>query len=195
MATKILNVGYDSTNYYLLGNPGPQLLVDIGWPGTFPKFAHALQRYGLQAKNIPYAIATHYHPDHAGLAEDVKRQGVKLVVMENQVGTISSFGRYMKPGQQFNPISLGDNFQLAFAESRNFLAKLGLTGEIIPTPGHSDDSVTLILDEGLAFTGDLHPQEFATEEQMESTSASWGKIRSFHVHTIYPGHGPTRQIR
>ena len=84
----VLNVGYDSTNYYLIGTPVPKLLVDIGWPGTLPKLAHALQRYDLQLKNIPYALATHYHPDHAGLAQEAKQHGVKLIVMENQIETM-----------------------------------------------------------------------------------------------------------
>lgn len=30
-------------------------------------------------------------------------------------------------------------------------------GEILWTPGHSDDSVSLVLDSGIAFTGDLQP--------------------------------------
>ena len=72
--TNILNVGYDSTNYYLLTTSAPKLLVDIGWPGTLPKLLRALQRYNLQLKDIPYALATHYHPDHAGLAQEAKKQ-------------------------------------------------------------------------------------------------------------------------
>jgi ribonuclease/clavin/mitogillin len=191
----ILNVGYASTHYYLIGTPAPKLLVDIGWPGTLPKLIYALQRYRLQLKDIPYALATHYHPDHAGLAQDAKQQGVKLIVMENQADAVADFGKYMKPENHYTPITLQDNLALRFDESRKFLAGLGLTGEIIATPGHSNDSVTLILDEGMAFTGDLHPPEFATEEQREKTLASWAKIRSLGVHTIYPGHGPVQKIR
>lgn len=191
----ILNVGYDSTHYYLIGTPTPKLLVDIGWPNTLSKFAHALKRYNLQFKDIPYALATHYHPDHAGLAQDLKQQGVKLIVMETQYESLANFAALMKPEDHYNPITSIGNIQLRFAESRKFLAGLGLTGEIIATPGHSDDSVTLVLDEGLAFTGDLHPLTFATEEQAEKTAASWDKIRSLGVHTVYPGHGPSQIIR
>lgn len=191
----ILNVGYDSTNYYLIGTPAPKLLVDIGWPGTLPKLVHALQRYSLLLKDIPYALATHYHPDHAGLAQDAKQQGVKLIVMENQTVTIADFGKYMKPENHYTPILLKDNILLRFDESRKFLAGIGLAGEVIATPGHSDDSVTLILDDGLAFTGDLHPPEFTPEDQQEKTMASWDKIRGLGVHNIYPGHGPVRKIR
>jgi ribonuclease/clavin/mitogillin len=191
----ILNVGYDSTNYYLIGAPGPKLLVDIGWPGTLPKLVHTLQRYRLQLKDIPYALATHYHPDHAGLAQDTKQQGVKLIVMENQTEAVADFGKYMKPENHYTSITSGDNLLLRFDESRKFLAGLGLAGEIIATPGHSDDSVTLVLDEGLAFTGDLHSPEFATEEQREKTLASWAEIRGLGVQSVYPGHGPVQKIK
>jgi endoribonuclease LACTB2 len=191
----ILNVGYDSTNYYLLTNPKPLLLVDVGWPGTLAKMAHSLKRYNLQLKDIPYVLATHYHPDHAGLAQDAKSQGAKLIVMENQFETVASFGQYMKPEQHYVPITLEDNFHLNFADSRAFLAKIGLNGEIIATPGHSDDSVTLVIDEGWAFTGDLSPAEFmADENAAEKARQSWDRIRSLGVQSIYPAHGPLRQF-
>lgn len=40
-------------------------------------------------------------------------------------------------------------------ESRPFLKKLGIEGEIIRTVSHSADSVSLILDDGNCFVGDL----------------------------------------
>lgn len=40
-------------------------------------------------------------------------------------------------------------------ESRIFLENEGISGEIIQTPGHSDDSISLVIDECCAFTGDL----------------------------------------
>ncbi|MFN8418983.1 MAG: hypothetical protein U0528_07035 [Anaerolineae bacterium] len=39
--------------------------------------------------------------------------------------------------------------------SRAFLSSIGIAGAIISTPGHSDDGIALILDDGAAFTGDL----------------------------------------
>jgi endoribonuclease LACTB2 len=194
-AINILNVGYNSTNYYLLTTTKSKLLVDVGWPETLPKMVHSLQRYQLQLKDIPYMLATHFHPDHAGLVQDAKQQGVKLVLMENQLAFLTELNQSKQPQNHYIEITLNDNLNLRPSESRDFLARLGIAGEIIATPGHSDDSVTLILDEGLAFTGDLHLPEFATAEQMERTTASWAKIRRFHVHTIYPAHGPIRPLR
>jgi glyoxylase-like metal-dependent hydrolase (beta-lactamase superfamily II) len=77
---------------------------------------------------------------------------------------------------------------LKFKESRNFLANLGMNGEIISTPGHTDDSITLILDEGFAFTGDLQPRFMLPEEDRVSHE-SWDKIYRHKITRIFPGHG------
>jgi endoribonuclease LACTB2 len=75
--------------------------------------------------------------------------------MENQLPFIPKLRAYMKASNPYLEITLDDNLILSFLDSREFLSRLGMEGEIIPTPGHSDDSVSLILDEGMAFTGDL----------------------------------------
>lgn len=188
----IVNVGYDSTNYYVLAAAKPLLLVDVGFPGTLPKLLHQCKRGGIQFGEIPYLLITHYHPDHAGLAEEVKRAGVKLIVLENQVAAVPLLRSYMKPGQNYLEINLADTITLAAADSRGFLSRLGIQGEIIATPGHSDDSVTLILDTGAAFTGDLTPPFAATEATMDTVSQSWAAIRALRARTIYPGHGPAQ---
>ncbi|MEP7346017.1 MAG: MBL fold metallo-hydrolase, partial [Gemmatimonadaceae bacterium] len=69
--TAIVNVGYDSTNYYVLGQGSSRLLVDVGWPNTLPKFMASLKRKDIVLEHIRYLLATHYHPDHAGLAQEL----------------------------------------------------------------------------------------------------------------------------
>jgi glyoxylase-like metal-dependent hydrolase (beta-lactamase superfamily II) len=98
----------------------------------------------------------------------------------------------MKPVNQYADIRLDDNLGLTFADSRQFLRGIGIEGEIIGTPGHSDDSITLVLDEGIAFTGDLLGPQHVADEARPQAELSWSKIRSHHVKTIYPGHGPIR---
>ena len=61
-------MGYDSANYYLLGDGAKRLLIDVGWPGTLPKLLVALKRKGVALKEVSALLVTHYHPDHAGLA-------------------------------------------------------------------------------------------------------------------------------
>lgn len=53
----------------------------------------------------------------------------------------------------------GDESQaqvVLFEESRKFLGELGIEGEIISTPSHSEDSISVILDDGTCIVGDLY---------------------------------------
>lgn len=98
------------------------------------------------------------HPDHAGLAEELKREGMTLLVLEGQE---EALGRWVKPHERYLPITLEGTFRLTFGESRGFLASVGIGGEILPTPSHTDHCVSLLLDDGRAFTGDLPREEGA----------------------------------
>jgi ribonuclease/clavin/mitogillin len=190
----LVNVGYDSTNYYLLEPDRSGLLIDVGWPGTMPKLFSILKRKGVAFQKIKYLLVTHYHPDHAGLVQEMKEQGVRLIVIDSQVAFIPMLARYMKPKDHYRKISLEDNIDLSAGESRSVLSSIGISGEIIYTPGHSDDSMTLILDEGIAFTGDL-PNPFAIPGDPGSqVELSWSKIRSYPVKTVYPAHGPVMKF-
>ena len=187
----IVNVGYRSTNYYVLADSRPKLLVDAGWPGTLPEFQHACKRAGIDLASIPYILATHFHPDHAGLVQELKRLGAKLILLETQVAAVPLLKTQVKPQDHYVEITVTDNILLKIAESRAFLAKIGIGGEIVSTPGHSDDSVTLLLDAGAAFTGDLTAPPAADEV----AQASWAKLRTLGAKTIYPGHGAVGTLK
>ena len=189
-----VNVGYDSTNYYVIGSGKNRLLVDVGWPGTLGKLLAKLKRKGIAIEEIKYLLATHYHPDHAGLVQEVKNKGVRLVVAEGQGDFIAGLKQWMKPEMHYVDIDLRDNTAVTLAESRAFLAKLEIAGEIVATPGHSDDSVTLVLDSGDAFTGDLQSVSRADELEVEAVTASWEKLRANGAKMIHPGHGPSRAV-
>jgi ribonuclease/clavin/mitogillin len=184
----IVNAGYDSTNYYIIDAKGGKLLIDCGWPGTLPKFRAELKRKGIAIKEIKYLLVTHFHPDHAGLAQELKNQGIKLILLECQTDFIVPFAEFFRgKNLPYVTITQNDNLVLKLEESRKFLTNIGLNGEIIHTPGHSDDSVTLVLDEGYAFTGDLHPSFMNIDD--EKTRASWDKIHQHRITRVFSGHG------
>lgn len=185
----IVIIHYHSTNYYALDINNGKLLIDCGWPGTLPQFTSELKRKSILPNEIRYVLVTHFHPDHAGLVQEFKGLGAKLILMESQVDYIKPLKSMIKTKDiSYTEIREDDNFNLTFNESRDFLASLGITGEIIATPGHSVDSITLILDEGFAFTGDLPPQ-FLVSEEDELTRESWNKIHQHAVKRIFPAHG------
>jgi len=185
----IVNVGYDSTNYYILDSKNGKLLIDCGWPGTLPKFMAELKRKGIAIHEIKYLLVTHFHPDHAGLTQELKKLGIKFVLLESQVSFLPHFGEFfMGKNFPYMEITEHDNLVLKFEDSRKFLAGLGINGEIISTPGHSNDSITIILDEGFAFTGDLHPR-FMVPEEDKVTQQSWDKIYQHRISKVFPAHG------
>jgi glyoxylase-like metal-dependent hydrolase (beta-lactamase superfamily II) len=69
----IVNVGYDSTNYYVIGLSSARLFIDVGWPGTLPKLLANLKRKDIPLQDVHYILITHYHPDHAGIPQEVKK--------------------------------------------------------------------------------------------------------------------------
>ena len=185
----IVNISYHSTNYYTLEIKGGRLLIDCGWPGTFPQFAAEFKRKGISPSEVKYILVTHFHLDHAALVQDFKNLGAKLILLESQIDFIEPMAQMIRakniPYIDILPIN---NLILKFDESRKFLSTLGINGEIISTPGHSDDSATLILDEGFAFTGDLPPR-FAISEEDQVTKKSWDKIYQHKITKIFPAHG------
>ncbi len=190
----IVNVGYRSTNFWVVSAGTSRLLVDLGYPGTMGAMRANLDRMDVPVREIRYGLATHYHYDHAGLAQEFKQAGVPLLVLESQVASIPSMMAQVKPSDRFVEITLHDNVTISFAESRKLLASLGLAGEILPTPGHSDDSVSLVLDDGSAFTGDLTPPGLAVAESADLVAVSWQLLREHGAKQVYPGHGPVRPM-
>lgn len=186
----IVNIGYDSTNYYVLADTKPRLLIDVGMPGTLPKLQHQSRRADIALNEIDYLLCTHYHPDHAGIAQEVKKLGLKLILCEQQITSVPILRSFMKSLSHYVEIDLADTIILSVDKSRDFLAKTGIQGEIIHTPGHSDDSMTLVLDDGAAFIGDL-PHPLMDESNPSNViHKSWEKIRALKTTTVYPGHGP-----
>jgi len=185
----IVNVGYRSTNFWVVSAGKNRLLVDLGWPGKSAALFANLDRMGVPLAEIRYGLATHYHIDHAGAAQDLKRRGVPLLVMEEQVAAIPLMKQWTKPADNYTEITTNDNVVISCAASRSFLADLAIAGEILHTPGHSDDSVSLVLDIGCAFTGDLTMESMVGEEDPAIVARSWQMLRERKVTTIYGGHG------
>jgi endoribonuclease LACTB2 len=194
VSVTVVNVGYRATNYWVVSSGTSRLLVDLGYPGTMGRMRSSLERMGVPLTELRYGIATHYHIDHAGLAEELKRAGMRLLVLEVQVAAIPMIKSWTKPVDHYVDITMEGNRTISFAESRSMLAEIGLAGEILPTPGHSDDSVSLLLDDGSAFTGDLTPPALVTEETESLVTASWQRLREHGMTRIYPGHGPSREL-
>lgn len=185
----IVNVGYRSTNFWVVSAGRSRILVDLGWPGRVAALLANLDRMGVPLAELRYGMATHYHIDHAGAAQDLKQRGVPLLVMEEQIAAIPLMKQWTKPADNYTEITTHDNVIISTSESRQLLGDVGIAGEIVHTPGHSDDSVSLVLDIGCAFTGDLTMESMVAGEDPAVVARSWQMLRDRGVTTIYGGHG------
>ena len=194
MSVTVVNVGYHATNYWVVSAGTSRLLVDLGWPGTMARMRASLERKDVPLTEIQYGLATHYHIDHAGVAQELKLAGVSLLVLDVQVSAIPVMKTWTKPQDHYLEISLNDNIVISCEESRSLLGEIGILGQILHTPGHSDDSISLLLDNGSLFTGDLTPSQYVGSEDPEVIRYSWRLLRDSGAERVHPGHGPVRAI-
>ena len=186
----IVDVGYLSTHYWVVSAGTSRVLVDLGWPGTMGTLRAHLRRMDVPLEEIRYAFATHYHIDHAGLAQELKLAGVPLLVLDVQVDAIPLMKPFTKPRDNYLEFDLEGSIVCACSESRALLTEIGVGGEIVHTPGHSGDSVSLLLDSGAVFTGDLTRPMAVWENDAETVLASWRALRARGAKRVYPAHGP-----
>jgi glyoxylase-like metal-dependent hydrolase (beta-lactamase superfamily II) len=130
-----------------------------------------------------------------GLIGELARQGVKLLLVDAQKDSVHAsdyiFERERLP---YVPVDESQATVISCGESRAFLERLGISGEIIPTPSHSADSISLVLDDGDCFVGDLEPYEYL-EAYDDNTQLQddWARILSFHPKRVFFAHAPARE--
>lgn len=194
--TKIIQLKYGNTKCYLLKGTKKTLLIDTDWAGTLPKFFQELGRKKLRAQDIDYLLITHYHPDHMGLATDLMNLGISLVVLDCQIAYIhqSDYIFQKENNPEFHPINDKHIHKLNLVDSRRFLSECGILGTILSSPGHSEDSISLLLDSGEAFVGDLYPQEQVPLYNNKVLSNSWKKLISHGATFIYSAHYANKKV-
>ena len=164
------------------------MLIDCGWPGTIGRLRGQMRRKAIDLRQVKYLLVTHFHPDHAGLTQELRNEGMELLLMDVQLPFAGDLHRHIKEGSGYVDIILDGSFVLKPEESRRFLGNMDIRGEVVPTPGHSPDSVSLVLDEGCAFTGDLTHQALLTEADVASME-SWRRIPDMGAKRVFPAHG------
>ncbi|MCR4577421.1 MAG: MBL fold metallo-hydrolase [Clostridiales bacterium] len=187
---------YGNTNTFFIPGVRGGLLVDTDYAGTLGAFYRVLKQNGIKPQNITYVLATHFHPDHMGLVGDLTRLGAKLLLMDVQKDFVHfSDGIFAKDRLPFTPINETEAVVVSCEESRAFLSRMGIRGEVIPTPSHSADSVSLILDDGDCFVGDLEPKEFIPAYgETSPLSEDWARLLALRPKRVFFGHAPEKRI-
>lgn len=89
----------------------------------------------------------------------------------------------------YEPITTEKAIVISSEESRDFLKSIGINGEIVVTASHSSDSISLILDDGECFVGDLEPIEYlGGYEQNAALKSDWELIMRYTPKVINYAH-------
>lgn len=187
----IFKLRYGNTNTFFIMGAGGGLLVDTDMAGTLPLFYRAIKKYDIKISDISYVLATHYHPDHMGLISELTKMGVNLLLLDTQVPFIHFSDVIFKRDKRLNyePINTENATVISTADSRKFLESIGIEGEIISVISHSEDSVALILDNGICFAGDLEPEEYLSAYgSNDKLKNDWEKVLKLNPKIIYYSH-------
>ena len=195
MVTKLK---YGNTNTYFIRGARGNLLIDTDYARTLQMFYKEIKKNVISLKDVTYILATHYHPDHMGLIGELVSMGVKFLVMDTQVPNLHFSDEIFSRDKTLRilPSVPEDKAEVvACKDSRAFLEALGIDGEVVSTPSHSEDSITLVLDSGDCFVGDLEPMEFMDGyEENSALRSDWEKLMSFSPRVIHYGHAPERRF-
>ena len=187
---------YSNTNTYLIEGSSGAILFDTGWAGTFNEFCKALGVAGKRLQGISYIMISHFHPDHMGIVQEIADHGATIVVPELQKPYLHTADDIFTKDKRirFKPIEDDKVKVISLDVSRAFLKMIGLEGEILHTPGHSDDSISLWLDEGLLFVGDLNPLYELEMHKGTMIGESWEKLLRLGPKKVYYGHAKPAEL-
>lgn len=216
-----MKITYNSTNYYLEPCNNGFLLIDAGWYGKGKIFKKKLNLLGIKPEQIKYILLTHHHHDHVAIIQELKMlTNAKLIVHEKQIPYLEmgvTNDRYIRQYNwvlwlidkltkpfvkyKYHPVSI-DNSDIIIDTDTNdsMLRSIGVSGKIILTPGHSSDSISVLLDSGTAYVGDLAMNmssmkligkiPFPIEaEDFEQVKLSLKRLINFGGIRFYPSHG------
>jgi len=188
------------------------MLIDTGTPGQHERILKQIKKLGLNPLDIELIVITHGHGDHFGSAQKIKElSGAKLAVHKEDADIVREGKKIFPPGlnkwgcflafiwkPMFSFINYSGIEPDILLEDEFQLAEFGIKGRIIHTPGHTNGSVSVLLDGGEAIVGDLAMNGFPMRRgagmpifgnSEREIKRSWKKLIDAGASIIYPGHG------
>jgi glyoxylase-like metal-dependent hydrolase (beta-lactamase superfamily II) len=191
---------------YLIEGQEGLILVDAGLPGDERRVLNQMQ--ALNRDDLRLIFITHAHLDHYGSAAALRQlTGAPIAIHQDdgeamaggrtRLGTARGLARIVgaclpvleslrKPEPTLADLFLNDG---------DSLSDFGLEAAVLHTPGHTVGSSSLLVEERLAFVGDLltttgrpHLQRnFAQDWSL--IPQSFDRLMARRPEWVYPGHG------
>lgn len=210
-------------NAHLIIGPDGCVLVDAGLPGSDVRVERVLAREGRTLADLQLIVITHAHVDHAGGAARLReRSGAPIVAHR---GDLAHYQREQPmtfcptglTGRLFHKTGVSRQPYEAFTpdlfiDDELSLEPYGVPGKIVATLGHTQGSVSVMLDSGDALVGDLvasgiliggiarlgHARRPPFEDDPHAVSRALGGLLDAGMERFYLGHGgplPAAEVR
>jgi len=199
-------------NCYLIKEDG-LVLVDAGPPNQAGKLRTALQKLAIEPKYISLMLITHGHYDHIGSVSKVKTMtDCKVAINHREKEWMEQALMPLPPGIGISGTIMAvlmritalfikfpaSPVDIELGDEEFPLHPFGVNGKVLYTPGHTSGSMSLLLDTGEAFVGDLAMNGFPTRirpgmpifgDNRNTIKASWRLLLDNGAKWIYPAHG------
>ena len=205
---KIYQILSGRSNVFLIKNNQASILVDTSPEFMWKTLQKRLDRF--QIKQIDLLILTHSHFDHAANAYRIKEKyKAKVIIHQTETKYLTKGDNILPTGtnivtkflvktfaKQFNSTARYSpcDYDITFDDSFD-LTDYGVNGYLIHTPGHTEGSISVIIDNEIALVGDtmfgifwwtVFPP-FASDQDL--MVKSWGKLLQTNCKIFIPSHG------
>jgi glyoxylase-like metal-dependent hydrolase (beta-lactamase superfamily II) len=206
------------TKCYLLECREGYLLIDTSYSKDYKRFEKELNKINVEKSRIKYLLLTHHHDDHAGFAAElVKQTGCKIIVHEKAIASLKngisednikpvnkrikavfSIFELFHNSFEYPPVNITKSDIIITGDNFDFLKQIGIDGKILYTPGHTKDSISVVLNNGNSFVGDVAMNflQFCGIkyrpiyiENITEVYESWRWLKKEGGKKIYPAHG------
>lgn len=208
---------------FLLKAKSGYILIDTGYEYDDKLFLSEMRRESISFCDISYIFLSHHHDDHSGLVNYIIEQNpnVKVIMhklcaqviktgvndktrgggyVSKRIQFLTKLHKLMHPewSLSFPPYSVRDTDVIFERDNDSLLRNIGINGRIIYTPGHTVDSCSILMDNGILFAADAaanylnfagtkYSPLFITDTN--EYYMSWEKVIGAGAKIIYPAHG------
>lgn len=191
---------------YLLVCDQGLILVDAGMPGLANRVLRKISALGRRELRLIYI--THAHIDHYGSAAAIRRATAAPIAIhsadeaamsqgESPLGETRGKGRivgsFMPLAERLIPLE--PTKPDIVMKDGDELSDFGVNANVVHTPGHTLGSSSLIVEDKIAFVGDLlssvgkpHAQRLFAQN-WSAIEQSVNRLKSMQLECIYTGHG------
>lgn len=207
---KIIQVLWGRSNAYLIFIDNNIILVDTGKTSAYNTLKKNIESLDITIADVSAIILTHTHFDHCQSTKTIKQKSDCQIIVSGSAansikngytklpaGTIYVTRLIAKLGclmgkrkfgyEPFEPdIFINGDYDLTVANGKI---------KIIETPGHSADSISILVDNEIAIVGDVMFGVFKNSvvppysDDILRMIESWGKLLNTDCRIFIPGHG------